>query len=97
MRYKGQLMFRGQELIMLFVFGGILLGAGALAMAGMTPSPTGMGGGVGPNATASIFGNSSGGLVSFSQQLPTVGVIGGIALLILMLFVGFSAFIGGRR
>ncbi|MFA5929468.1 MAG: hypothetical protein WC861_01150 [Candidatus Micrarchaeia archaeon] len=94
MKYKGQLMFRGQELIMLFVFGGILLGAGALAMAGMTPTPTG---GYQSNATASIFGNGSNALVQFSQQLPTIGIIGGISLLILMLFVGFGAFIGGRK
>jgi hypothetical protein len=90
-------MARGQELVMLFVFGGILLGAGALALAGMTPSATGAGGGVGPNATASIFGNSSSSLVTFSQQLPTIGVIGGISLLIMVLFIGFGAFLMRKK
>ena len=87
-------MARGQDLVMLFVFGGILLGAGALALAGMTPVVTS---GLFSNHTQSAFGNTSGGLVSFSQQLPTVGVIGGIALLVLVLFIGFGAFLGAKK
>jgi len=74
---------------MFFVFIGILAGAGALALASFASGQTG-------NALATIS-NSSYGLVQFTTQLPTVGIIGGIALLILVLFVGFGAFMGGGQ
>jgi hypothetical protein len=96
MKYKGQLIGRGQEIVMLMVFGGILLGAGALAMAGLnTAALASLGSG---NAsTVATIGNSSSALVQFSTQLPTIGIIGGISLLILVLFIGFGAFLGGRK
>jgi hypothetical protein len=94
MKYKGQLIGKGQELVMFFVFGGILLGAGALALSGMAPAVSS---GVSGNITGPILGNSSSGLIQFSTQLPTIGIIGGISLLILILFIGFGAFLGGRK
>jgi len=89
MKYKGQLLARGTELVMFFVFVGILAGAGALALSSFGTGQTG-------TALATI-GNASSGLVQFSTQLPTIGIIGGIALLILVLFIGFGAFMGGKR
>lgn len=89
MKYKGQLLARGTELVMFFVFVGILAGAGALALAAFAVGQTG-------NASSTI-GNASSGLVQFATQLPTIGIIGGISLLILVLFIGFGAFMGGKR
>jgi hypothetical protein len=89
MKYKGQLLTRGTELVMFFVFVGILAGAGALALGSFATGQTGN--------TASTIGNASSGLVQFSTQLPTIGIIGGISLLILVLFIGFGAFLGGRK
>lgn len=95
MKYKGQLMGRGQELVMLFVLGGILLGAGALALAGLNTAGLALGA---TNATVvSTVGNASSGLVQFSTQLPTIGIIGGISLLILVLFIGFGAFMMRKK
>jgi hypothetical protein len=89
MKYKGQLLTRGTELVMFFVFVGILAGAGALALSSFGSGQTG--------TAASTINNASSGLVQFSTQLPTIGIIGGIALLILVLFIGFGAFLGGRK
>ena len=105
MKYKGQLIARGQEIVMLFVFGGILLGAGALALSGMNTaalSQFGNGTTTGTNAiyNASIgptINNGSSGLMQFSTQLPTIGLIGGISLLILVLFIGFGAFLMRKK
>jgi hypothetical protein len=94
MKYKGQLIARGQELVMLFVFGGILLGAGALALAGMAPATSS---GATGNVTASVLNNASSSVLQFSTQLPTIGVIGGISLLILVLFIGFGAFLMKKK
>ena len=94
MKYKGQLMARGTELVMLFVFLGILLGAGALALAGMQTS---YGQQTNNGTVLSTLGNASSGLTQFSQQLPTVGIVGGIALLILVLIIGFGAFLMKRK
>ena len=89
MKYKGQLMARGTELVMFFVFVGILAGAGALALGSFATGQTG-------NTLATI-NNATSGLVQFSTQLPTIGLIGGIALLILVLFIGFGAFLMRKK
>ena len=101
MKYKGQLVGKGQEFVMFFVFAGILLGAGALAIAGIQTSGSNQLGGLTStiyNSTvAPTTGNTSFSLTRFATQLPTIGMIGGIALLILVLFIGFGMFIARRK
>jgi len=100
MKYKGQLVGKGQEFVMFFLFAGILLGAGALALAGIQTSGANTFGALSATYNNTIrpnTGNSSFSLVQFSTQLPTIGIIGGIGLLILVLFIGFGAFIARRK
>jgi len=66
------------------VIAGMLLGAGALALSQFSTGQTG--------ATASAIGNATNGLSNLAAQLPTVGTIIGVAIII---FVVVSAFGGG--
>jgi len=96
MKFRGQLAGQGASLVLLLVFAGILLGAGAIAIGGIgTSAQNTLGLSAIYNGTiAPAVGNSSFSLTQFSTQLPTIGIIGGISLLVLALFVGFGAFLG---
>ena len=62
--YKGGLLDTGVNFAFALVFIGILLGAGAIALASFASGQTG--------AAASTINNASSGLVNLSTQLPTV-------------------------
>ncbi len=94
---KGDLLDTGIAFVFGLMFIGILLGAGAIAITSMQPSATGAGGGLGPNMTASVFNNGSSSLVNFSTQLPTVGTIAGVGLIIMVLFIAVGAYVFGKK
>jgi hypothetical protein len=82
-------------LILGFVFIGVLLGAGAIALAGMqTGLPTTT---LTQNYTIAAIGNSSSSLVNLGLQMPTVGTIAGVALIIMVLFIAIGTYVFGRK
>ena len=80
--YKGDLLGAGVDLVYAFIFIGILLGAGVVALASFGTTQTG-------SALAAI-NNATVGLVNVSLQMPTVGTIGGIGLIIIVLFTALG-------
>ena len=87
--YKGDLLNTGVNFAFAIVFIGILLGAGAIALASFATGQTG-------NALYTI-NNASAGLVNLSTQLPTVGTIAGVGLIILVLFTAIGAYVFGQN
>ena len=86
---KGQLMDRGVEYIMGLVIIGLLAGAGAIALAAFSSGQTG-------NAL-NVINNATSGLLNFSIQLPSVGTIAGVGLIILVIVGAFGLFFMNRR
>jgi hypothetical protein len=87
--YKGNLLDTGVNFAFALVFIGILLGAGAIALASFASGQTG--------SAASTIGNASSGLVNLSTQLPTVGTIAGVGLIILVLFTAIGSYVFGNK
>jgi LPXTG-motif cell wall-anchored protein len=93
--YKRGLLNTAIPAIAAFIFIGIVLGAGAIALSGMqTGLPTAT---LVQNYTIASMGNSSNGLVNFGLQLPTTGTIVGVSLIIMVLFVAIGAYVFGRK
>jgi hypothetical protein len=86
---KGGLLETGVNFAFALVFIGIMLGAGAIALSSFATGQTG-------NAAAAI-GNASQGLLNLSVQMPTVGTIAGVGLIILVLFVAIGGYVFGRK
>lgn len=86
--YKGNLLETGVNFAFALVFIGIMLGAGAIALGAFATGQTG-------NALGAI-NNASAGIVNLSAQMPTVGTIAGVGLIILVLFVAIGAYVMGR-
>lgn len=86
--YSGQLLDKGVEFIVLLGFTALLGGAFAIALSGFAGSTT--------DATAdAIIGNGSAGLLNMSIQLPVVGTVGGVALIIMVIVGALFAGLGG--
>ncbi len=86
---KGNLLETGVNFAFALVFIGIMLGAGAIALSSFASGQTG--------AAASTINNASSGLVNLSTQLPTVGTIAGVGLIILVLFVAVGSYVFGKK
>jgi hypothetical protein len=86
---RGNLLETGVNFAFALVFIGILLGAGAIALSSFATGQTG-------NALNAI-NNASSGLVNLSVQLPTVGTIAGVGLIILVLFVAIGGYVFGKK
>ncbi len=91
---KGDLLDTGISFVFGLLFIGILIGVGAIALTSMQPASTG---GLNSNMTASVFNNGSTSLVNYSTQLPTVGTIAGVGLIIMVLFVAVGAYVFGKK
>lgn len=89
--YKGDLLSNGVNVVFGLIFIGILLGAGAVALAAMTPAAA-TNGVAAYNQTAFVIGNGSSGVLNLSTQLPTVGTIAGVGLILMVLFVALGYF-----
>jgi hypothetical protein len=87
--YKGDLLDTGVNFAFGLVFIGILAGAGGVALASFGTGLTG--------TAASIVANSSLGLANMAAQLPTVGTIAGVGLIILVLFTAIGVYIMKRE
>lgn len=83
--YKGNLLDTGVNFAFALVFIGILLGAGAIALSSFATGQTG--------TSLSVINNASSGLVNLSTQLPVVGTIAGVGLIILVLFVAIGTYV----
>ena len=86
--YKGDLMSTGVNFAFALVFIGILLGAGAIALAAFATGQTG-------TALATIT-NASNGIANLSGQIPTVGTIAGVGLIIVVLFAAIGTYYGTK-
>jgi hypothetical protein len=85
---KGQQMNMAVEFIVVLGFAALLGGAFAIALAGFGDSTT--------NATAdAIIANGSSGILNMSVQLPVVGTVGGVALIIAVIVGALFASVGG--
>lgn len=72
------------------LFIGVIAGLAALTFNGMFNSSFGI---ANENATgARSLLNMSAGVLNFSQQLPTVGLVGGIAIVLIILFGAVAVF-----
>ena len=76
---KGQLMQQGVSFVVGIMVIGLVLGAGLLALDGFADSTSGTAKGAVNNATA--------GLAQVSSQLPTIGIMVGVGLLLLVVFI----------
>ena len=74
--------------VMLLVMIGLILGAGLLALDAFDDTLT-----AGSDAAVAV-GNTSEGIANLSEQLPTVGTIIGVALIIVVVVAAFA--FGGR-
>ena len=79
----------GMEFGFGIVFVGILLGAGGVALAAFAVGQTG--------TAAGVIYNATNGLANFSAQLPTVGTIAGVGLILLVLFSAIGVYVLGRK
>ena len=85
---KGQLMNMAVEFIVVLGFAALLGGAFAIALAGFGSSTT--------NTTAlAIIANGSAGILNMSVQLPVVGTVGGVSLIIAVIVGALFASVGG--
>ena len=89
MNYKGSLLDTGINFAFALVFIGIMLGAGAIALTSFSTGLTG--------TAANTVANASIGIGNLSAQLPTVGTIAGVGLIILVLFVAIGGYVMGRK
>ena len=82
--YKGDLLGAGVDLVYAFIFIGILLGAGVVALVSFNSTLS--------NTSQAYFAinNATSGLLNVSLQMPTVGTIGGIGLIIIVLFTALG-------
>jgi len=87
--YKGNLLENGVNFAFALVFIGILLGAGAIALAAFSVGQTG--------TSLAVITNASNGVANLSAQLPTVGTIAGVGLIIVVLFTAIGAYVMGRK
>ena len=87
--YKGNVVEQGVEYVYALIFIGILLGAGAISLAAFASGQTG--------AAAATIGNASSGLTNLSVQLPTVGTLMGVGLILLVLFGALGYFMMKRQ
>ncbi len=88
-KYRGNLLETGVNFAFALVFIGILLGAGAIALASFAQGQSG--------AALGVINNASGGMLNLGQQLPTVGTIAGVGLIILVLFVAIGGYVFGMN
>ena len=94
--YKGAtLLDNGVQFVFALVFVGILLGVGAVALNSMN-SYNGVGG-VPATQASGVFNTSMTGIGNLSGQLPTVGTIAGVGLIILVLFVAIGGYIMAKK
>ena len=89
MNYKGNLLDTGVNFAFALVFIGILLGAGAIALSSFANGQTG--------TTLNTINNATVGLANLSAQLPTVGTIAGVGLIILVLFIAIGGYVMGKQ
>jgi ABC-type antimicrobial peptide transport system permease subunit len=99
---RGDLMEMGVQFAAAIMFIGILLGAGAIALGSFTSTYEGT---LDANhskwtgtesGAVSTMGNSSSGLVNISTQMPTVGTIAGVGLIIAVLFGAIGVYVFGK-
>ena len=90
MNKKGQAITFGNapRLILLFVLIGMVLGAGVIALASFEDTTTDVG-------SSTVLNNTIQGSINLSAQLPTVGTILGVGL-ILVVVIGVFAFFAVR-
>ena len=85
---KGQLLDQAIEIITVLGFAAMLGGAFAIALAGFS-------GGTTDTTAKAIIGNGSTGLLNMSIQLPVVGTVGGVSLIIVVIVGALFAGVGG--
>ena len=99
---KGQIA-QGVSLVAALIFVGILLGAGAIALGSFQSNYEASLDSnhslwtYGQSAVVGTVGNASSGVVNISTQMPTIGTIGGVALIIGMLFAAVGVYVFGRQ
>ena len=95
--YKGGLLDSGMEFGFGIVFIGILLGAGAIALAAFSTSQVQAQGSVQQNQAVGMIYNATTGVGNFSAQMPTVGTIAGVGLILIVLFSAIGVYVLGRQ
>jgi hypothetical protein len=92
---KGQLMDQAVTIIITLGFAAMLAGAFAIANAGFVTSITKANGNEVYNNSVGVLNNGSSGLLNMSVQLPVVGTVGGVALIIAVIVGALFASVGG--
>jgi hypothetical protein len=95
--YKGDLLDTGVNFAFGLVFIGILAGAGGVALTSFGTGVTYASGTAAQNQTVAMINNATLGLANMSAQLPTVGTIAGVGLIILVLFTAIGVYIMKRE
>ncbi len=95
-KYRGDLLEKGVNFAFALVFIGILLGAGAIALTAMVPSPA-TNGTEAWNNSIGIASYATNSTLNLAQQTPTIGTIAGVGLIILVLFTAIGAYVFGLR
>ena len=99
---KGDLMENGIAFAAAILFIGILLGAGAIALGSFQSTYQGTLDSnsskwtYGQASAVGVMGNGSSGVVNISTQMPTVGTIAGVGLIIMVLFGAIGVYVFGR-
>lgn len=75
-------MGQGMSLVQSIVIMGLLLGVGALALSSFSDS-------LSAGTAQNTVNNATSGLNNFAQQMPNIGLIGAVAVLLGIVVVGF--------
>ena len=88
MEYRKGFINQGISFVLGLVVIGIVLGAGLLALGGFATGQSG--------ATLNALNNATSGLTNISTQMPTIGILSGVALLLIVLFAAVGPMLGRR-
>lgn len=81
-------MEQGIQIALGILFVGVVAGVAAITLNGFATGQTG--------TTLNILNNASAGVLNFSQQMPTIGLVGGISIVLLILFSAVAVFMPRR-
>jgi hypothetical protein len=91
---KGQILDTGVTFVMSIVLIGILIGVGLITLNSFASSQTGVT--AADNATKAGIYNSTAAMGNLSIQMPTIGTIMGVGLILLVVFTAFGYFMSKR-
>ena len=92
---RGQLLDQAVTIIVVLGFAAMLAGAFAIANSGFVTAITKSNGDTNLNNSIAVLNNGSTGLLNMSVQLPVVGTVGGVSLIIAVIVGALFASVGG--